>query len=136
MRKIGQFIYGEMVRKMAEVQTLMGGNPAKASLKLTALKVELAQVEAEVEKLLNSLTGANAVLLSYAKSRIEELDTKRQSLAKAIADMNAEAVSPEHMKRISRYHDNWDSIGFEDRRLVADRLISTIRATSDSVQIY
>jgi len=66
---------------------------------------------------------------------VEELDTKRQSLAKAIADMSAEAVSPEHMKRISGYLDNWDSIDFEDRRLVVDGLISTIKATSESVQI-
>jgi len=124
-----------MIKKMVEFQTLTGGNPTKANPKLTALNVELAQVEAEIEKLLNTLTGANAVLISYANGRIEELDTKRQSLAKAIADMSAEAVSPEHMKRISGYLDSWDSIGFEDRRLVVDGLISTIRATSESVQI-
>lgn len=135
VREVEQSIYGEMIRKMDEFQTLTGGNPAKANPKLTALNVELAQIEAEIEKLLDTLTGANAVLISYANGRIEELDTKRQSLAKAIADMSAEAVSPEHMKRISGYLDNWDSIGFEDRRLVADGLISTIRATSESVQI-
>lgn len=49
--------------------------------------------------------------------------------------MSAEAVSPEHMKRISVYLHNWGSIDFEDRRLVANGLISTIRATSESVQI-
>lgn len=63
------------------------------------------------------------------------LDTKRQSLAKAIADMSAEAVSPEQMKRVSGYLENWGSIGFEDRRLVVDGLVSTIRATSESVRI-
>ena len=135
VREVEQSIYNEMIWKMDEFQTLTGGNPTKTNPKLTALNVELAQVEAEIEKLLNTLTGANAVLISYANGRIEELDTKRQSLAKAIADMSAEAVSPEHMKRISGYLENWDSIGFEDRRLVADGLISTIRATSESVQI-
>jgi len=34
--------------------------------KLTALYTELAQVEIEIEKLLDALIGANAVLLSYA----------------------------------------------------------------------
>ena len=135
VREFEQSIYSEMVRKMTEFQTIAGGNPAKANPKLTALHVELAQTEAEIEKLLNTLTGANAVLLSYANSKIEELDTKRQSLTKAIADMSAEAVSPEHIKRISGYLDNWDNIGFEDRRLVADGLISIIRATSENVQI-
>jgi hypothetical protein len=135
VREVEQSVYGEMVKKMAEFQTLTGGNPAKANPKLTALNVELAQVEAEIEKLLNTLTGANAILLSYANDKIEELDAKRQSLTKAIADMNAKTVSPEHIERISGYLENWDGIGFEDRRLVVDGLISVIRATSENVQI-
>ena len=57
------------------------------------------------------------------------------TLANAIADMNAEAVSPEQMKRISGYLNDWDNIGFEGRRLVVDGLISQIKATSENVQI-
>ena len=135
VREFEQSIYGEMLKKMDEFQTLTGGNPSKANPKLTALHVELAQLEAEIEKLLDTLTGANKTLLSYANGKIEELDTRRQTLMKSIADMSAEAVSPEHMKRISGYLDNWDCIGFEDRRLVADGLISQVRATSENVQI-
>ena len=101
----------------------------------TSLNVELAQVEAEIEKLIDTLTGANAVLMSYANSKIEGLDTKRQSLTKAIADISAGAVSPEQIKRISGHLNDWDNIGFEDRRLVVDGLITTIQATSDIVDI-
>ncbi|MCL2284954.1 MAG: recombinase family protein [Firmicutes bacterium] len=133
--KIEQSIYGEMCRKMDEFQTLTGGNPMKASPKLTAYNVELAQVEAEIEKLLDTLSGANSTLLSYANSKIEELDEKRQSLTKAIADMSAEAISPHKMNQISGYLGDWDNTSFEDRRLVADGLISHISATSERVRI-
>jgi len=97
--------------------------------------MELAQVDAEIEKLLDSLTGANKILLSYANGKIEELDTKRQSLTKAIADMKTSTLSPEHIKSISGYLKNWDNVSFEDRRLVVDSLILKINATSESVQI-
>ncbi len=86
-----QFVYGEMVKKLSEFQTLT----AKATTvnpKLTALNVELAQVEDEIEKLLNTLTEANAVLLSYANGRIEKLDANRQRLIKEIAALNAETI--------------------------------------------
>ena len=69
LRQFEQSIYDEMYRKMADFQTLTGGNPTKASPKLTALNVELVQVEKEIDKLLDILTGANAVLLSYANGR-------------------------------------------------------------------
>ena len=59
--------------------------------------MELAQVEDEIEKLLNTLAGANAVLLSYANGKIEELDANRQRLIKEIAALNAETIFP-------RYH--------------------------------
>jgi hypothetical protein len=49
--------------------------------------------------------------------------------------MTAEAVSPEQIERISGYLDDWGNVDFEDRRLVADGLISTIKATSESVHI-
>jgi len=132
---VEQSIYKEMLNKMAEFQTLTGGNLQKASPKLTALNVELAQIEAEIEKLLCTLSGANQTLLSYANSKIEELDARRQGLMKAIADMSAEVVSPEHMRRISNYLDDWDNTDFDDRRLVTEGLVAKIRATSETVQI-
>jgi len=128
-------IYSEMVKKLRDFQVLTGGNPTKVNPKLTALNVELAQVDREIEKLLDSLTGANATLLSYANSKIEELDTKRQSLMKAIADMRTSNLSPEHAKSISDYLANWDDVSLEDKRLVVDGLVAKIAATSERIRI-
>ena len=94
-----------------------------------------ARLEDEIEKLLNTLTGANAVLLSYANSKIEELDTRRQALTKEIAALSAETMSPEQIERLSVYLNQWEEIDFEDRRQVADGLISQIRATDEHVSI-
>jgi len=124
-----------MIVKMAEFQTLTGGDTAKVNPKLTALNVELAQAEAEIEKLINGLMGANTVLLSYANGKIEELDARRQTIMKEIADLSAEAVSPDRIARISELLDNWDNISFEDRREVADGMISQIKATNESLDI-
>jgi hypothetical protein len=128
-------IYDTMCRKMAEFHILTDNKLVKANPKLTALNVELAQVETEIEKLIDTLSGASPTLLNYANSKIEGLDAKRQSLTKAIADTSAGAVSPEQIKSISGHLDNWDGISFEDRRRVVDGLITTINATSDVVDI-
>jgi hypothetical protein len=135
VREVERFIYDEMHRKMGEFHTLTGGSPAKANVKLTAYRVELAQVEAEIEKLLNTLTGANAVLLSYANSKIEELDTKRQLLLKAIADMTNDSVAPDKLNQISGYLNDWVNVDIADKRFVLDGLINRINITSESVQI-
>ena len=129
------FIFDAMCRKMKEFQKLTRNGGAKVNPKITALNVELAKVETEIEKLLDTLTGANQTLLSYANSKIEELDAKRQSLTKAIADMKITTMSPEQVKSISGYLGNWDNLDFDDRRLVTDSLIVKVQATDEDVKI-
>jgi len=135
VREFEDFVYIEMRRKMAEFQTLTDGKTTRANPKLTALNVELAQVDAEIEKLLDNLAGANATLLHYANSKIEALDAKRQSLTKAIADMRTATISPEQARSISGYLGNWENVAFDDKRLVADSLICKINATNANVRI-
>ena len=72
---------------------------------------------------------------SYANKKIEELDTRRQTLSKAIADLTVETMSPKQIELLSGYLDDWDNISFDDKRTAVDCLISSISATSDCVKI-
>jgi DNA invertase Pin-like site-specific DNA recombinase len=133
--EVEKIIYAEMCSKMSQFQTLTDDNASKANPKLTALHTELAQVETEIEKLLNTLTGANAVLMSYANDKINELDAKRQSLSKTIAEMTADALSPKQMKQITGYLNDWDNVSTEDMRIVLNEMVSKVSMTSQSFQI-
>ena len=126
--------FSAMGEKFREFKYLRGGEET-INPKITAHQVELAQVEAEIEKLLDTLTGANATLLAYANKKIEELDSRRQKLSKAIADLTVETMSPKQIELLSGYLDDWDNISFDDKRKAADGLISSISATSDYVKI-
>ncbi len=129
-----QFIFTAMGEKFREFKLLRGGEE-KVNPKITAYQVELAQVESEIEKLLDTLTGANATLLAYANKKIEDLDNRRKTLSKAIADLSVETLSSQQIELLSGYLDDWENISFEDKRKAADGLISSISATSDYVKI-
>ena len=125
-----------MVKKLASYKTLTGKKKvSKVNPKIAALQVELIRVNEEIEKLVDSLTGANNVLLSYVNVKIAELDGRKQELVKQIAELAAEAISPEQVVQISDYLDDWDSVAFDDKRRVVDLMITTIAATSDSLNI-
>ena len=104
-------------------------------VKLLALQVELLHVDSEIEKLVDSLTGANNVLLSYVNVKIAELDGRKQELLARIAELTVEAISPEQVSQISGYLDTWDNVSFDDKRRVVDLMITTVAATSDSLNI-
>lgn len=129
-------IYAAMVKKLKPFQTIKGRkNAMKSNPKLTALQVELAQIQHEIETLIDTLTGANPVLLSYVNSKIEELDGRKQELVKKIAELSVDTISPEQVKEISGYLDTWEEVDFDDKRRVVDLMISAIYATSESINI-
>ena len=130
-----QLVFDLMVDRLNEFQALANNGSEKANPKLTALKVELAKVESEIEKLLDTLSGANPTLLSYANKKIESLDSERQRLSKGIADLSAEEVSPERIVKIAKYLGDWENVGFEDKRQVTDGMISLIRANGKNVKV-
>ena len=129
-------VYRQMVKKLDGCKTLTGRKAAaKSNPRIAALQVELAHVDGEIEKLVGSLTGANNVLISYVNVKIAELDGRKQELLARIAELTVEAVSPEQVGQISGYLDTWDSVSFDDKRRVVDLMITTIAATSDSLNI-
>jgi DNA invertase Pin-like site-specific DNA recombinase len=123
-----QFMYGQMVEKLQEFRTLTRKGH-KADPKLTALKIDQAQVQCEIEKLIDSLTGASEILISYANEKIMELDAKRHRVTKLISEITVQQTSPEEMEKISGYLNNWENLGFDDKRVVLDGLVTSIRAT-------
>ena len=126
-----------MVKKLEKHKTLTGRKKAaKANPKIAALQVELLHVDSEIEKLVDSLTGANNVLLSYVNVKIAELDGRKQELVKQIAELTVETISPGQVNQISGYLDTWDDVSFDDKRRVVDLMITTVAATSDSLNHY
>ena len=75
-----------MQEKFKDFQ-ILHGREEKVNPKLTAYQVELVQVEAEIEKLLDTLTRPMRLCLPMATEKFEESDTRRQAISKAIAEL-------------------------------------------------
>lgn len=129
-------VYDEMVKKMRELQALAGSKAEGYHPKLTAARDELVRIEGEIAKLIDTLSGANPLLLQYANSRIEELDAERQKQLKLVADLTANSVSTSQLDRITDDLDNWDEVSFDGKRRVVDTLISRIEVTGTELAIH
>ena len=133
--ELEEWVYREMVKKMRQFQTLKGGKEENYNPKLTAARAALAKIENEIEKLLDTLSGANPLLLQYANTRIEELDAERQRQMKLVSDLTDKSVSESQVDKITNYLNNWNDVDFDDKRRVLDTLVSKISATSEHISI-
>ena len=136
MLDLEAFVYGEMVKKLDAFKTLTGRKKtSKVNPKLAAKQLELAKIENEIEKLVESLATAGTTLVNYVNAKVEELDMRRQSITKEIAALTLDTIPSAQVNTISDYLDDWRNVSFEDKQKVLDSLITRVRATSESVEI-
>ena len=134
--ELEQLVYDSMVEKLRDFKNLSARRSATSSNpKLTSVKVELAQVDAEIEKLVESLAGANPTLIQFANRKADELSGRKQALTKEIADLSDTEIPTAKLTAISDYLSDWENASFDDRRQVADSLITVIHATNENVEI-
>jgi hypothetical protein len=81
------------------------------------------------------VAGANDILISYANAKISELDARKRSLVKQLADLAADEVSSDEMIRISGLLDDWDNVDTDAKRTVVNALIERISATNEKMDI-
>ena len=124
-----------MEHSVRDVDVILTKSMFKGYGWLTASGMSWEDYWAVFRKLVDSLTGANNVLLSYVNVKIAELDGRKQELLARIAQLTVEAISPEQVSQISGYLDTWDNVSFDDKRRVVDLMITTVAATSDSLNI-
>lgn len=129
------FIYEAMVKKLKGFRTLTGRKKGvKANPKLTAKQLELAQAESEIEKLVDTLTGAAPVLLSYVN---ENWGTGQPPSIPRRRNCEADRRSgvPGKDGDDFKLFGDWENVSFDDKRQVVDGLITVIRATNEKVEI-
>lgn len=100
---------------------------------MTALSIQLTQVESEIAALMERLSVADDTMFRYISGRIKELDGKKQELMKRISELKLHKEAD--YTEISNHLTMWDELSFDDKRQMVDQLIRVIYATSDSIKI-
>lgn len=103
--------------------------------KMLELKGQLKAVEEEIEKLVNSLSQANDVLISYVNRKITDLDIRRKDLSNRIAELSLKETPPEQIEKLTEYLELWDKLTLQDKRQAVDIMIDVIHYTQEKVDI-
>ncbi len=102
---------------------------------IAVLNSRLKRVETDIEKLLDALTGANAVLFSYVNARIIRLDEEKKETERSIAKLNEDSICPSRLDEIAAAFTHWEPVAFEEKRKILNEMVEVIHATSEAVDI-
>ncbi len=106
------------------------------SKEINDLKIQLAKVEENINKLVDSLLTLNETAGSYVNERIKELDNKKKQLQNKINKLYMDN-SPNKIngKDLSEYILNWDNYTLEQKKSVAKALIAKVVITDEEIEI-
>ena len=133
--KLEEDVFRRIVNKLSEFVALTDSSTATANPKLAGLQAELAQVEREIEEIINSFSSFSQSVLSYINNRVSALDIRKQELVEAIKEISASALDADKIAEMRGYLTKWDGLSLDDKRHVCNLLIKKVRATESEVLI-
>lgn len=129
-----EFVFDAMKDRLASFDTLSAQTEHKENPKLTELRIQEKQIDAEIDSLMERLLQANDTLMDYINRRINELDSHKKSVQDSIRELSV-STTPTDVKAISNYLSVWDELSMEDKHMVASLLIYKVKATQTSIEI-
>lgn len=142
-RGVGKTIYADLLenfmgaaikKKLSQFIKLTAQADYKPNQKLNEDKMQLSQIDNEIEQLLAKVSNANDVLLRYINEKICKLDSERTRLKEEIIKLTSTSTDSDR-KVIKDHVEKWEEISFADKQAVVDALIKIIYITEDKIDI-
>lgn len=97
---------------------------------INSLKLQLTDVEEQIESLINTIPQANDTLISYINNKILELDAQKKQIESKLNDL----FVPTKTIDIPDL-DNWDTMPLESKRNITHSLIDKVLVYNDEISI-
>lgn len=121
--------------KTFEVLTDTSVSHRTENVQINELNIKVAQIQDEIDKLMNKLANADDLLTRYIRSRISELDAKKKNYHMQLQELEPLRHNICNPDQITGYTDKWDELAIDDKMAVVDALISVIRASGNNIEI-
>ena len=126
-------------RKLSEWENLPAAQKAvcfseTAPSPNNTIKIQLAQIDEEIEMLLSRLAEADNVLMAYINSRISNLDAHRKTLLEQLLSQSAAASSGFTIPSENLVL-QWQNLSFSERQAVLDIFVKVIRIADGHLEI-
>lgn len=127
-------ILNKIKERLTEFKIIQSNENNINSVKINEYKLKIADIENEINGLLEKVKNANDILMKYINDKITELDTQRKQIYEALLKLSNEAEKTD-VKKLENCVEHWDETTFDDKRRIVDTLIKVIRISEGKLDI-
>lgn len=130
---IEQIVYNEMRKKLEKFPKLSHNECFAPDKELTALEIELAETDREVDCFLERVRDCDDALFRRINEMVNSLDKHRSEIEERI--MLLKSKKNDTADEIEEHLTKWEELSFSDKRKVVNTLIRVIYLTNRSIII-
>ncbi|MDO4323486.1 MAG: recombinase family protein [Lachnospiraceae bacterium] len=130
------YMADQVKAELAKLEYLSEG-PKQKEPETNEYKIRIAELDREIEGLLDKVAAADDTLMGYINRRIAAMDAGKQELQKKIAEKTEDhSHSAGEREQITDYLDKWSGLEILDKQRVADILIDRIEIGEKEIEVF
>jgi microsomal dipeptidase-like Zn-dependent dipeptidase len=99
------------------------------------MKMQILEIDTQIENLINQLAEANSVTIKYVNEKITNLDNAKNSILEEVkkATINTSNIVP--LEEVLDQVDKWEKLGLEKRKYLCAYFVNKIELTNEGINM-
>ncbi|GKX27929.1 recombinase [Vallitalea longa] len=134
--EIEDYVKNELTKQLANLKAVKQDTPKEVSYELNQLKLQLINIDKQIDNLINQLAQGNEVITNYINKKIVQLDSEKNDILEEIdKHTRDDKLSQEQILDATKDISLWNELTLEEKKRIARRFINKVFVTDDVIKI-
>lgn len=133
--EVEKYVKKELFKKVDTMSVTKYNDKQEDSFELNHYKLQLMEIEKQIDNLMNQLAQANDIAMKYINKKISELDSKKNDILIEIRKHTIQNVTDEKLFNIKQDIKDWNNLSLEEKKSTARTIIDKIYIKNDEIKI-
>lgn len=125
----------QIFERIKELRNISIKEEKKENSKINKIKIQIAEIDKQIEILVNKIAEANEVTMKYINEKLTALDKEKSSLIDEMQKLTLENSQNIGLNDLFEKIDNWDNLNLENKKAVCKTLINKVYIKDDEITI-
>lgn len=113
---IEKIVESEIFKKIEELRNVTINEESKEDIEINKIKVQVIDIDKQIENLLDNLAEANQITIKYINERLEKLDKEKNKLLQEIQKLTLENSRNVSLSDTFEKIEEWDDLDLEEKK--------------------
>jgi len=135
VEEVERIVEKYLLEKVAELKSTTLTIEERNSADVNRIKLQILEIDRQIENLLNQLAESNAVVTKYINNKITNLDRTKNDLVEEMKKIILENSKKQPVDEVLKQIDNWADMSIEDKKAICRCFIDKIYIKDDEIKI-